>query len=105
MHEFNKMQIFVRFKIDFYCVDLIYVDKISKDTNGVNCLQVRQESIDRNVDTKRNKAKDSIGTVQAFSYDCGKEWTQKKRRQWTRISWRVSKTSQSFRNTNILYIE
>ena len=47
-------------------MDLAYVDKLSKDSNGVKCLLVRQDLFDRTVDSKRMKTKDSKETVRAF---------------------------------------
>ena len=48
------------------CMDLAYVDKLSKDINGVKYLLVRQELFDRTVDAKGMKTKDSKETVRAI---------------------------------------
>ena len=48
-------------------MDLAYVDKLSKDNNGVNYLLVRRNLFDRTVDAKGMKTKDSKKTVKTFS--------------------------------------
>ena len=47
-------------------MDLAYVDKLAKDNNGVKYLLFRQDLIDRTVDAKGMKTKDSKETVPAF---------------------------------------
>ena len=47
-------------------MDSAYVDKVSKDNNGVKYLLVRQDLFDRTVDAKGIKTKDSKETVRAF---------------------------------------
>ena len=47
-------------------MDLVYVDKLAKDNNGVKYLLVRQDLFDRTVDAKGMKTKDSKKTVRAF---------------------------------------
>ena len=61
------MRAFVRFKNDIWCMDLAYVDELSKDNNGVKCLLVRQDLFDRTVDAKGMKTKESKETVKTFS--------------------------------------
>ena len=61
--KFKKMRAFARFKNEFWCMDLAYVDKLAKDNNGVKSLLVRQGLFDRTVDGKRMKTKDSKETV------------------------------------------
>ena len=56
-------------------MDLAYVDKLAKDNNGVKYLLVRQDLLDRTVDAKGMKTKDSKETVKTFS----KMITKKKR--------------------------
>ena len=56
-------------------MDLAYVDKLSKDNNGVEYLIVRQDLFDRTVDAKGMKTKDSKETVKTFS----KKITEKNR--------------------------
>ena len=48
-------------------MDLAYVDKLSKDNNGVKYLLVRQDLFDRTVDAKGMKTKDLKETVKTFS--------------------------------------
>ena len=47
-------------------MDLAYVDKLAKDSNGVKYLSVRPDLFDRTVEAKGMKTKDSKGTVRAF---------------------------------------
>ena len=47
-------------------MDLLYVDKLADDINGVKFLLVRQDLFDRTVDAKGMKTKDSKKTVRAF---------------------------------------
>ena len=48
-------------------MDLAYVDILAKENNGVKCLLVRQDLLDRTVNAKGIKTKDSQETVKAFS--------------------------------------
>ena len=48
-------------------MDLAYVDKMSKDNNGVKYLVVRQDFIDRTVDARGMKTKDSKEAFKTFS--------------------------------------
>ena len=61
--KFRSMKAFVRFKIEFWCMDLAYVDKLAKKTNGVKCLLVRQDLFHRTVDLKKTKTKDTKETA------------------------------------------
>ena len=64
------MKSFARFKNEIWCMDLVFVDKLAKDNNGVKYLLVRQDLFDRTVDAKGTKSKDSKETVRAsFVYD------------------------------------
>ena len=47
-------------------MDSAHVDKLAKDNNGVKYLPVGQDVLDRTVDAKRMKTKDSKETVCAF---------------------------------------
>ena len=47
-------------------MDLAYIDKLTKDNNGVKYLLVRQDLFDKTVDAKRMKTKDSKDTGRAF---------------------------------------
>ena len=60
------MKAFARFRNEFWCMDLAYVDKLAKDNNGVKYFLVRQDLFDRTVDAKGMKTKDSKETVRAF---------------------------------------
>ena len=53
------MRAFARFKNEIWCMDVAYVDKLSKDNNGVKYLLVRQDLFDRTEDAKGMKTKDS----------------------------------------------
>ena len=64
--KFKRMKVFARFKIEMWRMDLAYVDKLTKDNNGVKYLLVRQDVFDGTVDTKAMKTKDSKGRVRAF---------------------------------------
>ena len=60
------MRAFVRVRNEIWCMDLAYVDKLAKETNGVIYLLVRQDLFDRTVNDKGMKTKDSQETVKAF---------------------------------------
>ena len=64
--KFKRMKTFARFKNEFWCMDLAYVDKLAKDNNRVKYLLVRQDLLYRTVDAKGMKTKDSKETVRAF---------------------------------------
>ena len=66
--KFNKMKAFARFKIEFWCMDLAYVDKTAENKNCVKYLPVRQDLFDRTVDAEEMKTKDSKETVCVFLY-------------------------------------
>ena len=55
-----------RYRNEIWCMDLAYVDKLAKDSNGVKYLLVRQDLFDRTVDAKGMKTKDSKDTVRTF---------------------------------------
>ena len=65
--KFKRMRALPRFKNEIWCMDLAYVDKLSKEYNGVKYLLVRQDVFDRTVNAKGMKTKDSQETVKAFS--------------------------------------
>ena len=46
----KRVKAFARFKNEYWCTDLTYVDKLAKDNNGVKYLLVRQDLFDRTVD-------------------------------------------------------
>ena len=64
--EFERMNAFARFKNEFWCKKLAYVNKLAKDNNGVKYVLFRQDLFDRTLDTKGMKTKDSKETVLAF---------------------------------------
>ena len=64
--KFKLMKAFARFKNEFCCMDLAYLDKLARDNNGVKYLLVHQDLFDRTVDAKGKKTKDSKETVRAF---------------------------------------
>ena len=61
------MRAFARFRTEIWCMDLAYVDKMSKENNGVKYSIVRQDLFDGTVNAKGMKTKDSQETVKAFS--------------------------------------
>ena len=65
--KFKRMRAFARFSNEIWCMNLAYVDKLAKENNGVKYLQVRQNFIERTVNAKGMKTKDSQETVKAFS--------------------------------------
>ena len=65
--KFKRMRAFAKFRNEIWCMDLAYVDKLAKENNGVKCLLVRQDLLDRAVNAKGMKTKDSQETVKAFS--------------------------------------
>ena len=65
--KFKRKRAFARFKKEIWCMDLAYVDKLSKKNNGVKYLPVRQDLFDRTVNAKGMKTNDSQETVKAFS--------------------------------------
>ena len=65
--KFKRMRAFARFKNEIWCMDLAYVDKLAKESNGVRYLLVRQDLFDRTVNAKGMKTKDSKETVKTFS--------------------------------------
>ena len=64
--KFKGMNAFARFKSETWCRDLVYVDKLAKDINGVKYRLVRQDLFDRTVHAKGMKTKDSKETVPEF---------------------------------------
>ena len=65
--KFKKVRAFARFRNEFWCMDLGYVDKLAKENNGAKYLLVRQDLIDRTVNADGMKTKHSQETVKAFS--------------------------------------
>ena len=48
-------------------MDFAYVDELAEENNGEKYLVVRQDLLDRTVNAKGMKTKDSQNTVKAFS--------------------------------------
>ena len=46
------MSAFARFRIEIWCMDLAYVEKLATENNGVKYLLVRQDLLDRTVNAK-----------------------------------------------------
>ena len=67
LRKFKRMTAFARFKDEISCVDPAYVHILAKDNNGVKYLLVRQDLLDRKVDAKGMKTKDSKEAVKTFS--------------------------------------
>ena len=65
--NFRRMRAFARFRNEIRCMDLAFVDKLAKNSNGIKYLLVRQDMFDRSVDAKGMKTKDSKETVKIFS--------------------------------------
>ena len=81
------MKPFARFKNEIWCMNLAYVDKLSKNFNSVKYLPDRQDMFDRAADAKgmKMKTKDSNGTVRAFL-------TMTTERKWPKNVWVHMKT-------------
>ena len=77
--KLERMRPFARLKNRIWCRDLAYVDKLAKGNNGVKFLLVPQDFLDRSVNAKGMKTKDSQETVQAYSSMTTKENCPKKR--------------------------
>ena len=60
------MQAFARFKNELWCMDFVYVDKLTKHNTSVKYLLVPQDLFDGTVDEKGMETKGSIETVHAF---------------------------------------
>ena len=65
--KFKRMRAFARFKNEIWCMDLVQVDKLAKENNGVKYLLVLQDLFDKTVNARGMKTKDSRETVKVFS--------------------------------------
>ena len=72
------MRAFAILRNETWCMDLAYVDKLTKENNGVKYLLVRQDLFDRTVNAKGMKTKDSQETLKTFSSIITKRNRQKK---------------------------
>ena len=104
--NFRRMKVFAKSENGILCIDSAYVDKLAKDNNGVKYLLVCQDLFDGTVNAKYRNQK--IPRKQ-FMHFC--LWLQKRTDlkilgwQGNGICWRVWKTMQSWRRTNLLYDE
>ena len=62
----KRMKAVARFKTEIWCIDLLNLEKLAKDINGVKYLLVHQEMFDRTVDAKTMKTNGFKETVGAF---------------------------------------
>ena len=76
--KFKRTRAFARFRNEIWYMDLAYVDKLAKESNGVKYLLVRQDLFDRTVNVKGTKTKDSQETVKPFSTMITKKIDQKR---------------------------
>ena len=83
--KFKRIKTFASFKNEIWCMNLAYVDKLTKDNKGIliKSLLVRQELFDRTVVAKKMKTEDSKETVKTFS----KMITKKSRPKKTGKDW------------------
>ena len=65
--KFKRMRAFDRVRNEIWCMDLAYVEKLAKESDGVKYLLARQDFFDRTVNFKGMKTKDSQETLKAFS--------------------------------------
>ena len=76
--KFKRMRAFDRCKIEIWCMDFAYADKLAKEKDGVKYLLVRQELFDRTVNAKGMKTKGFPRYCESlFSHDYKKESTKK----------------------------
>ena len=61
-----RIKAFARFEIEIWCMGSAYVDQLAKDKNGVKYFVVRQVLLDRTMDARGRKTKDSEKTFRAF---------------------------------------
>ena len=102
------MKACVKCKIEIWCMDLAYVDKLTKSINGVKYHLDCQDLFDRTVDSIGRKTKVSKETVRAFLTVMitklnwpNKVWVYK----GTEFAEEFKKNRQSWRKTNLLYSE
>ena len=65
--KFKRIRAFARFKLEIWCMDLAYGDKLAEHLIGVKFLPVCKNLFDRTEDDKRMKTKDSKEAVKTFS--------------------------------------
>ena len=64
--KFKKTKAFAIFRNKIWCVELAYIDKRAKDSNGVKYLLVRQDLFHRIVDAKGKETKSSRERFRSF---------------------------------------
>ena len=88
--KFKRINAFARIKNKIWCMDLAYVDKLTKDNDGVKFLLLRQDLLIRTVDAKENKTKTQKKQSRKFQKRLPKRRKQKKLgRSEDRTCWRV----------------
>ena len=50
--KFKRMRAYARFRNEIWCMDLAYVDKLTKENNGLKYLLDQQDLFDRTVNAK-----------------------------------------------------
>ena len=74
--KFEGTKTFARFKNEIRCMDLAYVDKLAKNTNGAKYLPVHQDVSGRTVEANGLNRKVSKRTVRTFFIMITKKLTQ-----------------------------
>ena len=89
--NFKRIGAFARFRVEFWCIDLAYVDKLAREKNGVKYLLVRQHLFDRTIKAKGMKKKRfSRNCESLLNHDYKKESTKNGLGgQGNRICWSV----------------
>ena len=64
--NFKRKKAFARFKIENWCKDPAYLEKLISDNNGVKYLLVNQDLFGGTVDARGMKTKVSKGTARSF---------------------------------------
>ena len=83
--KFKRLKECARFENENWCMDLVYVVKITKDSKDVKYLLLRQDLSDRTVGAKGMKTKDSKETIGAFLTIITKKNPKKMDRHGNRI--------------------
>ena len=92
MRKFKRMKAFARFKNEFWCLDVAYVDELGEDNNGVKYIPARQDLFDRTIDIKDRKQK-IPKNIRAFLTMITKKQTQEDLGQKLQILLVVEKNS------------
>ena len=51
--KLRSLRAFARYKIEDWCMDVTYVDKLAKDNRGKNYLLVRQDVLDKTINVNK----------------------------------------------------